>query len=415
MKMSIAEKLASEKCWLDFYKYRTEKRKMVPADKKELEDFILEKRYLEYARGFADESIVIPPVCRREISKHSSGKKRTVYLYEGDFLIFLKMLAYLLSEKYDCIFEDNCFAFRRNISPGDAIRRITRTKGIWEKYSLKTDLHDYFNSVPPDKLIEKLTFLKGEDDQALSFFKKMLLSPKVKKGDGMILEDGSCICGIMAGTPTSPFLANVYLMDLDKEFRESRSSYFRYSDDILIFSGSMEELEKKEQLLIEKISGKGLSFNASKRQISAPGESFEFLGFSFKEGSVGLSAHSADKIKGKIRRKARALRRWACRKSLPGEMAAKGFLKAMNRKFYDDGEEGDFSWSRWFFPCLTAAEDLEKIDEYMQKNVRYCVTGRHYKGNYRVTYDKLKEWGYRSLVAEYYSFRESQKMIKNNS
>ena len=95
-------------------------------------------------------------------------------------------------------------------------------------------------------------------------------------------------------------------------------------------------------------------------------------------------------------------------------MAAKGFLKAMNRKLYDDGEEGDFSWSRWFFPCLTAAGDLEKIDEYMQKNVRYCVTGRHYKGNYRVTYDKLKEWGYRSLVAEYYSFRESQKMIKNN-
>ena len=406
--MSIAEKLASEKCWLDFYKYRTEKRRMNSEEKKAFAEFISEKRYLGYARAFDDKSIVIPPVVRREISKHSSGKKRTVYLYEGDFLIFLKMLAYLLSEKYDCMFEDNCFAFRRNIYPGDAIRRITRTKGIWEKYSLKTDLHDYFNSVPPEKIIEKLGFLKAEDDQALSFFEKLLLSPFVKNKDGEILKESGSNCGIMAGTPTSAFLANVYLMDLDKAFKESEALYFRYSDDILVFADSLEELNKTEYLLTEKISEKGLQFNPSKRNITAPGECFEFLGFSFRAGCVGLSDHSVDKIKGKIRRKARALRRWACKKGLQGEMAAKGFLKAMNRKFFDDGEDGDFSWSRWFFPCLTTSAELEKIDEYMQKNIRYCVTGRHYKGNYRVTYDKLKEWGYRSLVAEFYSSRDKQ-------
>ena len=379
------------------------------AEKKELEEFISEKRYLRFSEAFADGSIEIPPVCLREISKHSNGKKRRIFLYEGDFQLFLKMLAYLLSVRYDCMFEDNCYAFRRNMCPGDAIRRITGTKGIWKKYSLKTDLHDYFNSIPTEQLIEKLGFLKDEDGQALDFLKKMLLTPKIKQDSRAACEDGLHKFGVMAGTPTAPFLANVHLMDIDRRFGERDILYFRYSDDILVFADSTEEIEKIEGELTEEISKRGLLFNPTKRRVTTPGEEFEFLGFSFREGVVGLAPHSVEKINGKIRRKARALRRWAYKRELPGDKAAKGFIKAMNHKFYDEGEDGDFSWSRWFFPNITTSEDLGRIDEYMQKYARYCVTGRHYKGNYRISYESLKEWGYRSLVAEYYNARENRK------
>ena len=62
----------------------------------------------------------------------------------------------------------------------------------------------------------------------------------------------------------------------------------------------------------------------------------------------------------------------------------------------------DFTWSRWFFPNLTVDTGLRTIDAYLQEYIRYTVTGRHYKGNYRIRYDTLKKWGYRSLVHEYY-------------
>ena len=65
-------------------------------------------------------------------------------------------------------------------------------------------------------------------------------------------------------------------------------------------------------------------------------------------------------------------------------------------------EESAFTWSRWFFPNLTLDDGLREIDAYLQEYVRYAVTGRHYKGNYRIRYEQLKDWGYRSLVHEFY-------------
>ena len=49
----------------------------------------------------------------------------------------------------------------------------------------------------------------------------------------------------------------------------------------------------------------------------------------------------------------------------------------------------------------------KELDEYMQQYVRWCVSGRHYKGNYRISYEDMKNWGYKSLVHEYHSGRKT--------
>ena len=73
---------------------------------------------------------------------------------------------------------------------------------------------------------------------------------------------------------------------------------------------------------------------------------------------------------------------------------------------FNDNDDNSFTWSRWFFPNLNTDKGLKEIDTYFQEYIRYTVTGRHYKGNYRISYEQLKEWGYKSLVHEYY---EAQK------
>ena len=108
-----------------------------------------------------------------------------------------------------------------------------------------------------------------------------------------------------------------------------------------------------------------------------------------------------------MKRKADALRRWQRKKGLDGEKAAIGFVRAMNRKFYGKEEDDKFNWKRWFFPNLTVDTGLQVVDAYMQQCIRYAVTGRHYKGNYRIRYETLKKWGYKSLVHEYYAFRKN--------
>ena len=76
-----------------------------------------------------------------------------------------------------------------------------------------------------------------------------------------------------------------------------------------------------------------------------------------------------------------------------------------NRKFYDDENEDGFTWSRWYFPLLTTAESLKKIDLYLEQYLRFLSTGRHTKKNFSVRYKELKELGFRSLVYEYYQRR----------
>ena len=265
---------------------------------------------------------------------------------------------------------------------------------------MKVDIHDYFNSIDVSILVNKLGFLKEQDNGLFELFGKLLTADKALVNGKTVLEKR----GAMAGTPISPFFANVYLMELDWYFQDRKILYFRYSDDILVFADTIEELKELQCKLYEWIEGLHLTLNPSKVRISNPGETWEFLGFCYQNDKVDLSENTKRKMKGKIKRKAHALRRWQAKKGLSGEKAAKGFIRAMNHKFFDQGEGTDFSWSRWFFPNLTTAAGLKEMDAYMQQYIRYCVTGRHYKGNYRITYEQMKEWGYRSLVHEYYNY-----------
>lgn len=403
--MELWEQLFLPEIWQEFLQYKIEKQHLSKAEQKELEEYIEEKRYLSVLEDIEREEQGLPIPLKKEVNKSGVAKKRVVYSFPKDFSLVLKMIAYLLY-RYDHFFADNCYAFRRTYGVKDAIKRIRGMKELGGKYCLKVDISNYFNSIDVPMLLQKLMFLQAEDEKLYTFLERLLTDGKALSQTGeqdLIVAENR---GAMAGIPISPFLANVYLSEVDYFFEAEGVMYFRYSDDILIFADSMEELEQCKKQLYEKIEEHYLNLNPTKVHISQPGEAFEFLGFRFYDGQIELSDSTMLKIKAKIKRKAHALHRWQLKKQVSGDRAAKGFIKAMNRKFYDSGDGTEFSWSRWFFPCLTDDTRLKEIDTYMQQYIRFCVTGRHYKGNYRITYEQMKEWGYRSLVHEYYSMRQ---------
>ena len=118
-------------------------------------------------------------------------------------------------------------------------------------------------------------------------------------------------------------------------------------------------------------------------------------------------------MKNKIKRKAHLLYRRQKNNGknppLTFEESARILLKTFNRKYFDEAEEDRFTWSRWFFPVLTCTDGLAKLDAYLLSYVRFLKTGRHYKGNYRVRYEEIKSLGYRSLVHEYYEWKNSSR------
>ncbi len=409
MTESILQTACKKEVWLDFLDYKLDKQHLNRTEEAELRAFIESEEYLSLCDLWAKEQFPQKYPQKRTINKQGSRKKRVVYSFPGADGLLLKFIAFHLY-RYDEYFCDNCYAFRRNFGVWEAIRRIRSTRNIGQMYCLKVDISNYFNSIDVDILLEKLSFIQNSDLTLYRLFEKILRENRVMENTKVLLEKH----GAMAGTPTSPFFANVYLRDTDYYFKELGALYFRYSDDILIFADSWEQLTDYQKKLYAQIEALGLAINPDKVTISLPGDTWEFLGFSYRNGQIDLSDTTLRKTKAKIKRKADALRRWSRSKNLPYEKGAIGLIHAMNRKFFGtptaddagDEETKDFTWSRWFFPNLTTDKGLKLIDTYFQEYIRYTVTGRHYKGNYRISYEQMKEWGYRSLVHEYYKSRE---------
>ena len=107
-----------------------------------------------------------------------------------------------------------------------------------------------------------------------------------------------------------------------------------------------------------------------------------------------------------MRRKTRALSRWADKKGVPREMAARAFIKRFNSKLYDNPVYSELTWTRWFFPVINTDKTLKEIDSYMLECIRYLATGKRNKSKYDFRYEDIKKLGYRSLINEYYKQNE---------
>lgn len=403
---SILQAISQKENWEEFLAYKIERQHL---NKKELEQFghyIENEKYLDAAKKIEAGTFPDEYATKKFVNKSGTGKKRVVYSFSEETNITLKFIAHHLY-MYDEVFESNCYAFRRNHGVKQALGRLMGNRKLSRMYCYKVDIQDYFNSIDVSLLLEKMQFIKVDDLILYQIFERILLQKRVQFENRTILEDH----GAMAGIPIAPFFANIYLQSVDKMFREMGVIYFRYSDDVLIFADTKERLEEYKGQFFEQLKMHKLTVNPTKISQKAPGEAIEFLGFSYSDGKLDLSDNTKLKIKGKIKRKAQALRRWQRKKELTPEKAAIGFINTMNKKFFGYKDEDDFTWERWFFPNLTVTDGLGEIDRYMQQYIRYCVTGRHYKGNYKITYEQLKDWGYRNLVHEYYEFRKREASI----
>jgi hypothetical protein len=396
--MTILDRLSQRDTWESFYRY---KRSLTGSTAfcRELRRFIDEEGYLPVC-GRIRRGEPFPLPRKSVISKLDTQKKRVVYTYPEAENTVLKLLTYLLLREYDGIFSSGLYSFRPNRTAKDAIRRLTGTPSIGSMYSYKADISNYFNSVPLAKLLPLLEEVTAGDGELYTF---LLSEPCVIDGMDVITEEK----GIMAGTPLSAFYANLYLMELDSFFVQQGIPYGRYSDDIILFADSMEECQRYAELLRSFTAERGLTMNPSKESFNVPQDGWTFLGFSYGDGTVDIAPASVKKLKGKMRRKARALVRWRKRNELDGEKAARAFIRIFNRKLFECSEGSELTWSRWFFPVITTDVSLRAIDRYAQDCVRFIISSSRTKSRYNVRYEEIRSLGLRSLVHEYYKFGDN--------
>ena len=462
--MDIYELAKEPENWERFYEDYSSNEHAYSFDIKKLRKYIDDGRYREVLEKYENTGKF--PVPRlMMLNKKGTEKKRAVFAFPDDASWLLKFYGYYL-HSFDDIFCSNLYSFRRERSVKTAVAAILKQKNLNSMYGVKLDIHDYFNSADTDIILEKLSeTLKGQQG-LLELFKNILLDPyafvsedigindpgdsvstedsvstgdsegtedSVSTGDSEGTEDSAGMedsagtedlgdsedseetypaCyekkvspvhkGMMAGSPLSPFLANLYLNEMDRHFEGTEGFYARYSDDIIFFTDCEEKQKQEMDFILKTLDENKLALNPKKLLFIKPDEPFEFLGFSFAGNKVDVAKASFEKIKKKLRRKARAVYRWRIKKAAEPEKAVRVYIRYFNRKFFENPVKSELTWCRWYFPIITTDASLKEIDHYMQECIRFINTGKHTKRNYNLRYEEIKKLGYRSLVNEYH-------------
>ena len=401
--------------WEQFYDSFSTNEHAYKADVKKLRSYIDEKKYIEVLEAYEGSGRFNTPDLIM-LNKKGTGKKRTVFSFDENASWLLKFFGYYL-HAYDENFSDNLYSFRKERSVKTAIAKLLKVNNISSLYGVKLDIHDYFNSADMDIIIKKAKNALQGQHKFIKLLESILCDDKYTIRESRISENvkendienvsskeikDQIHKGMMAGSPLSPFLANIYLDELDKHFDKTEGFYARYSDDIIFFTDSEEKRDREMEYINKVLSENKLTLNPDKIAFIKPGESFEFLGFSFDNGEVDVAHSSFDKIKKKLRRKARAVLRWKLKKDAEPEKAARVYIKYFNRKFFENPVKSELTWCRWYFPIITTDVTIKEIDHYMQECIRYIYTGKHSKRNFNLRYDDIKQLGYRSLVNEYH-------------
>lgn len=154
------------------------------------------------------------------------------------------------------------------------------------KYVIRTDIKSFFESIPHDKLLEKIK-------------KNPILNPQSKKIINKILREYKSKTGLDRGVPRgigiSAYLSELYMRDIDNKIRllPNVTYYARYVDDIIIIFTPNTKYDNLNYIdeIKNIISYEVLEINETKTKefdlvTSHTTKSFDFLGYKITFNNV---------------------------------------------------------------------------------------------------------------------------------
>ncbi len=198
-----------------------------------------------------------------------------------DRVVYQMLIDYLISS-FDDVVENSVYSFRFNTTNSDVIfinpveqwkKMSYQLKCRVKKRAKKEDVHlliadiaHFYDSINIDKLIEILhkcndVYITHEDkDKQLKYRQTINTLEELLKA--WCINNSSV--GIPQNRDTSQFLANLYLVEVDKTMINKGYEYYRYADDIRIICKNKLEAQTALKDFITELRGIRLNVNASK-------------------------------------------------------------------------------------------------------------------------------------------------------
>ena len=193
-------------------------------------------------------------------------------------------------------FAEQSYGFRPGRGCRDALRRVDQLLQAGYTHVVDADLKGYFDSIPHDRLLERLGE-KIADGQVLSLIEKFLKASVLEDAEQWTPEAGA-----PQGAVLSPLLSNVYLDPLDHRMAREGFPMVRYADDFVILCRSEADAQRALAAVQAWVADNGLTLHPTKtRIVNAARDGFDFLGYHFHGTRHGIRHWAREKSIGKLK------------------------------------------------------------------------------------------------------------------
>ncbi|MCP4192280.1 MAG: hypothetical protein GY768_16840 [Planctomycetaceae bacterium] len=351
---------------------------------------------------------------------HFNNKERTIYIFPWEERIVDQMLFQTLNRYFHSAISKHSYAYRHCGFGIDACQhRTARELKKLSKpcYFTKRDITGFFQSIDHTILLEALKSWIEPDD-----YLYQLLAQRVKFR--FRTEDNESICaqmGVPFGTSIACFLANLYLLPLDRSMEQfEQLTYSRYADDVLQFSPSrntaIKARDRLHEVLVElklksKLShqldfsfrstphnGRPTNSNEAVESEFPDRVDFRHLGLEFRrDNSIGLSRDKLRKIRNLFRFALRRSKHKFERIGHQPEQRAEHAI-AVCRRVIGDGLRS-VAIIDYYLKHVDDEKQLRLLDRWLAEEVlSQAFQNGHRKGNFRkLPFSKLREMGLPSL------------------
>lgn len=245
------------------------------------------------------------------------GKLRTIYKlpYYPDRIVHHALLAIVGPIFRRSLIRDT-FQSLPNRGTSDARRRVqAMMKSGPPAYALKIDIRKYYPSVPNDGM-------------------KQAIRRKIKCKDTLWLMDDiiDSTQGLPIGNLSSQYFGNIYLCWFDWWVKQDLGvrHYFRYCDDMILFSDDKARLRDWLVRIEAKLGKMGLALKPDWQIFDVNKQGVDFVGHVFYPGQTRLRPSIARRFKAYARKARRRL--MSPQRAIDGLVAYKGWIMRANAK-----------------------------------------------------------------------------------